>query len=72
MHAEDIYFEQFRKWAFSFPPPWIYPHVPMRNLIQCMGDMALMPKICEKSHIFDDFWDLWSPNMTTYPTPGAL
>ena len=25
MHAEDIYFEQFRKWAFSFPPPWIYP-----------------------------------------------
>ena len=22
--------------------------VPMRNLIQCMGDMALMPKICEK------------------------
>ena len=27
MHAEDIYFEQFRKWAFSFPPPWIYPYV---------------------------------------------
>ena len=23
-------------------------YVPMRNLIQCMGDMALMPKICEK------------------------
>ena len=22
--------------------------LPMRNLIQCMGDMALMPKICEK------------------------
>ena len=23
-------------------------YVPMRNLIQCMDDMALMPKICEK------------------------
>ena len=23
-------------------------YVPMGNLIQCMGDMALMPKICEK------------------------
>jgi len=23
-------------------------YVPMRNVIQCMGDMALMPKICEK------------------------
>ena len=21
-------------------------YLPMRNLIQCMGDMALMPKIC--------------------------
>ena len=28
------------------------------KLIQCMGDMALMPKIWENSHFcdFDDFW----------------
>ena len=25
--------------------------VPMRHLIQCMGDMALMPKICGKKHL---------------------
>ena len=39
-------------------------------------DIALMPKIFEKLHIFcvtfDDFWDLWSPKMTAYPTPDAL
>ena len=50
-------------------------YVTMRNLIQCMGDMALMPKICENSQfwvVFDDFRDLWSSDMTPYPTPDAL
>ena len=41
-------------------------YVPMRNLIQCMGGMALMPKICE-NNLFSYFW--WflgplEPNMT--------
>ena len=47
----------------------------MRNLIQCMGDMALMLKICENGHfwvIFDDFRDLWCLDRTPYPTPDAL
>ena len=50
-------------------------YVTMRNLIQCMGDMALMPKICENSQfwaIFEDFWALWSPDGTQYPSPDTL
>ena len=42
----------------------------------CMGDMALMPKICEKLPILADFlmifWALWSPGGTPYPSPGTL
>ena len=41
------------------------------NLIECMGDMALMPK-STFLEILKVFWDLWSLNMTTYPTPYAL
>ena len=54
-------------------------NVLMRNLIQCIGDMALlvMPKRCERIANFlglkkNNFWDLWSPDMTPYPTPDAL
>ena len=39
-----------------------------------MGDMALMPKICEKFTILGDFW--WflgplGPDITPYTTPGT-
>ena len=51
-------------------------YVSMRNLIQCMGDIALMPKLCEKYAILgdflNDFLDIWNPDMTTYPTPDTL
>ena len=50
-------------------------HATVINVILYMGDMALMSKICEKNTffvIFDYFWDLWSPDMTPYPTPDAL
>ena len=47
-------------------------YVPMRNVIQCMGDMALNVKNRQFWVIFDDFWDLWSPERTLYPTPDAL
>ena len=44
-------------------------YVPMRNVIQCMGDMALMPKICKKKTlkkkkkkpIFGNFWRFLGP-----------
>ena len=36
-------------------------HVQMRNLILCMGDMALMPKICEKWPILGDFFMIFGP-----------
>ena len=46
------------------------------HVIQCMGDMALKPKIWENSQFLvfflDGFWDLWSSDMTPYPTPDAL
>ena len=41
-------------------------YVPMRILIKCMDDMANI------FVIFDDFWGLWSLDMTPYPTPDAL
>ena len=52
-------------------------YVTMRNLIQYMGDMALMQKnICENRHFFKIFkmifWDLWSPDRTPYPTTDGL
>jgi len=51
-------------------------YVQMTNLILCMGDMALMSKLCEKYPILGDFfndsWDIWSPDSTPYPTPDAL
>ena len=36
-------------------------YVTMRNLIQCMGDMALMPKIYEKWPILGDFLMIFGP-----------
>ena len=49
-------------------------YVTMRNLIQCMGDIALMPKIWENSHFCYFWWflDHWSPDMTPYATPDAI
>ena len=45
------------------------------RVIQCMGDMALKPKIWKNSQFwvfFNGFWDLWISDMTPYPTPVAL
>ena len=51
-------------------------YVQMINLIQCMGNLALMPKLCGKYPILGDFlmifWDILSPDNTQYPTPDAL
>ena len=50
-------------------------YVSMVNLIQCMGDMALMPKICENSHFllfFMFFFYISSQDMTPYVTPDAI
>ena len=47
------------------------------TILVYMGDMALMPKICEKQQqqqmiLKNYFWDLWCPDMTPYPTPDTL
>ena len=63
-------------WMFTLSLGHSIMYVPMKNLIQCMGDMALMPKICEKRQFLCDFWwflwDIWSPDMTPYATPDAI
>ena len=66
---KDLYLIPDALWMIALSLGHSIMYVPMRNLIQCMDDMVIVPKICENNQffvIFDDLWDLWSPYMTPY------
>ena len=75
IHFEWFFLDLRGLWSPDITPhttlgnPWIIDsalrhtnmYIPMRHFIQCMGDMALMPIICEKLQILGDFWWFFGP-----------